>query len=154
MNSTKRENKIISPAGYKSYPPRKLVIECCLISKAVNIPIVNSRFLDVHNVFVLCHFTLIFGTQVPCLDWNSLLKFILIYVRRYPAPIFFLLWIIYLRTGKFIRFSVHFCEFWQTCTLYNHTAIKIKNFAITPKHPLMLLCTQPFPQPQILVNSD
>lgn len=52
MNSTKRENKIISPAGYKSYPQRKLVIECCLISKAVNMPIVNPDFW----MFIMCLF--------------------------------------------------------------------------------------------------
>lgn len=52
MNSTKRENKIISPAGYKSYPQRKLVIECCLISKAVSIPIVNPDFW----MFIMCLF--------------------------------------------------------------------------------------------------
>ena len=52
MNSTKRENKIISPAGYKSYPQRKWVTECHLISGAVNISIVNPDFW----VFIMCLF--------------------------------------------------------------------------------------------------
>lgn len=50
----------------------------------------TSRFPGVQNVFVLCHFTLIFGIQVPCLNWNSLLNFTLMSLRRYPAHIFFL----------------------------------------------------------------
>lgn len=52
MNSTKRENRIINPAGYKSYPQRKLVIECCLISEAVNSSILSPDFW----MFVKCLF--------------------------------------------------------------------------------------------------
>lgn len=66
----------------------------------------KSRFLDVRKVFVLCHFTLISGTQVLSLDWNSLLKFILIHFRRCPA-LFISYWILWLHTEKLIVFGMH-----------------------------------------------
>lgn len=89
MNSTKRENRIISPAGYKSYPQRKLVIECCLISEAVNISIVNPDFwmFIVCLFFVTSHWYLALKF-LAYLGWNSLLKIVLIHLKRYPAQFF------------------------------------------------------------------
>lgn len=48
----------------------------------------RSRFLHVHNVFVLCHFTLIFGIQVPCLNWNSFIKIHFNALKKTPCPSF------------------------------------------------------------------
>lgn len=96
----KKRKQNYKPSRVQILPSKKISDWVLFNFKSCQHAHCKSRFLDVHNVFVLCHFTLIFGTQVSCLDWNSLLKFILIHLR-YPASIFFLLWIMYLHSGKF-----------------------------------------------------
>ena len=96
----KKRKQNYKPSRVQILPSKKISDWVLFNFKSCQHAHCKSRFLDVHNVFVLCHFTLIFGTQVSCLDWNSLLKFILIHLR-YPASIFLLFWIMYLHSGKF-----------------------------------------------------